>query len=101
MNELHNANLGQLLAALNRMNIRLKDMFGRKCVYCDEQPTGWFSDGVFSLRDTGLDFIPKELVRIPKKSGCREIVIPGEYYRAEWFRKAVLATAENRKREKK
>lgn len=49
----------------------------------------------------GLDFIPKELVIIPKKSGCREIVMPGEYYRAEWFRKAVLATAENRKREKK
>lgn len=101
MNELHNANLGQLLAALNGMNIRLKDMFGCKCVYCDEQPIGWFSDGVFSLRDTGLDFIPKELVIIPKKSGCREIVMPGEYYRAEWFRKAVLATAENRKREKK
>lgn len=61
MNELHNANLGQLLAALNGMNIRLKDMFGCKCVYCNEQPIGWFSDGVFSLRDTDLTLSRRSL----------------------------------------
>ena len=43
-----------LADALKDLNVRVKKMFGCYCVYCDDEPVGWLSEDVFSLREAGL-----------------------------------------------
>ena len=80
------------LDALKGLDVRVKKMFGCYCVYCDDQPVGWISQGVFSLREVGL---PREtgsrrfrfLWTIAIVSGCpgrcRRPPRPGKRHRSE------------------
>ena len=85
--------LSKLLDALLGLDIRVKKMFGCCCVYCDEVPVGWLNGNVFSLREVGLSYLPKELKRPHIGDSVREIVIPMEYMEADWLKAAVKDTA--------
>lgn len=41
---------------LNKLNVKVKKMFGCYCLYCDDVAVGWLHDGVLSLREVGLSF---------------------------------------------
>ncbi len=81
------------LDSLSGLNVRVKKMFGCYCVYCDNQPVGWLSESVFSLREVGLSCFPRDLKRPTRKDRIQEIVIPFDYCNAEWIPKAVQETA--------
>lgn len=82
------------LDALHGLNVHVKKMFGCYCVYCDDQPIGWLSSHCFSLRETGLNYIPEGAKRPLPSDSIQEIVIPLDEYSAEWIPKAVLDTAD-------
>ncbi|HIZ42502.1 MAG TPA: TfoX/Sxy family protein [Candidatus Gemmiger excrementigallinarum] len=85
------------LAALQGLNVRVKKMFGCYCLYCDEQPVGWLSGEVLSLREVGLSYLPPTLKRPAPGDAVQEIVIPLEYCGCEWLPRAVQDTARLRK----
>lgn len=87
------------LEALKDLDIRVKKMFGCYCVYCDHQPVGWLQDGVFSLREVGLPYLPGDLKRPSPEDRVQEIPIPLEDCHCEWLPRAVQDTADLRKRE--
>ncbi len=86
------------LDRLNGLNVRTKKMFGCWCLYCDGQAVGWIHDGVLSLREVGLTYLPEEIRRPGKEDRIQEIVIPLDYVNADWLRRAVQDTADLRKR---
>ena len=86
------------LSGLKGLDVRVKPMFGCYCLYCDGQAVGWIHDSVLSLREVGLDDLPKELKRPGRDDRIRELVIPLEYANADWLPKAVQDTADMRKR---
>ncbi len=51
------------LDALKGLDVRVKKMFGCYCLYCDNQPVGWLHEGVSSLREVGLTYLPDHLKR--------------------------------------
>ncbi len=77
------------LDRLNGLNVRTKKMFGCWCLYCDGQAVGWIHDGVLSLREVGLTYLPEEIRRPGKEDRIQEIVIPLDYVNADWLRRAV------------
>lgn len=81
------------LDSLRGLNVRVKKMFGCYCVYCDNQPVGWLSESVFSLREVGLSCFPRDLKRPTREDRIQEIVIPLDYCHAEWLPNAVQETA--------
>ena len=81
------------------LNIMAKKMFGCYCLYCDGQAVGWSHDSALSLREVGLDYLPKEIKRPGKEDRIHELVIPLDYVNAEWLPKAVQDTADIRKKE--
>ena len=85
------------LDALRGLNIRVKKMFGCYCVYCDDQPVGWLSDTVFSLREVGLTYLPGDLKRPAPADQVQEIPIPLDYCQCHWLPRAVQDTADRRK----
>lgn len=85
------------LAALQGLNVRVKKMFGCYCLYCDDQPVGWLSGEVLSLREVGLSYLPPALKRPAPGDAVQEIVIPLEYCGCEWLPRAVQDTARLRK----
>lgn len=87
----------QWLDALQGLDVRVKKMFGCYCLYCDEQPVGWLSGRVLSLREAGLSYLPAELKRPAPEDSIREICIPLDFCRAEWLPRAVQDTADWRK----
>ena len=89
------------LDSLGGLNVEVKKMFGCYCLYCDEQAVGWIHDSVLSLREVGLDYLPEDIVRPGKEDNIRELVIPFDYVRADWLRKAVQDTADIHKTLKK
>ena len=86
------------LDRLNGLNVRVKKMFGCWCLYCDGQAVGWIHDGVLSLREVGLTYLPEEIRRPGKEDRIRELVIPLDYANADWLLRAVQDTADLRKR---
>lgn len=88
------------LDALKDLNIRVKKMFGCYCVYCDDEPVGWLSEDVFSLREAGLTYLPDALKRPTPGDRVQEIPIPLDYSSCEWLPQAVQETANMRKRGK-
>ena len=56
------------LDALQGLNVRVKKMFGCYCLYCDNQPVGWLHEGVLSLREVGLTYLPDHLMPLPMAS---------------------------------
>ena len=89
------------LDALKNVNVRVKKMFGCYCVYCDDQPVGWISQGVFSLREVGLTYLPGDLKRPSPEDRVQEIPIPLDYCNCEWFPRAVQDTADARREKQK
>lgn len=81
------------LDSLAGLDIRVKKMFGCYCVYCDNQPVGWLSEAVFSLREVGLDYLPDGLKRPSPGDSIQEIVIPLDYSGCEWLPRAVQDTS--------
>ena len=79
------------------LNVTAKKMFGCWCLYCDGQAVGWLHDGVLSLREVGLDYLPANIKRPAQGDSIRELVIPPEYMGADWLVRAVRDTAERRK----
>ena len=68
------------LDALKDLNVRAKKMFGCYCVYCDDEPVGWLSEDVFSLREAGLTYLPDALKRPAPGDRVQEIPIPLDYW---------------------
>lgn len=85
---------------LEGLDVRVKKMFGCHCLYCDGIAVGWLHDGVMSLKEVGLDYLPAEIRRPGKDDRMRELVIPFDYVNAEWLPRAVQDTADRRKAEK-
>ncbi len=83
---------------LRDLNVRTKKMFGCYCLYCDDQAIGWIHDGVLSLREVGLTYLPIEIKRPSPEDKIQELVIPLDYGDAEWLSKAVQDTADIRKK---
>ena len=86
---------------LKDLNVSTKKMFGCYCLYCDGQAVGWIHDGVLSLREVGLTFLPLEIKRPGPEEKVRELVIPFDHVNAEWLPKAVQNTADIRKKQTK
>ena len=89
------------LDALQGLDLRVKKMFGCWCVYCDGQVVGWIDGGTFSLKEVGLSSIPDTLRRPGPGDKIKEIPVPLEEARSDWFREAVLQTAKARKKGEK
>ena len=51
---------------LKGLNVEVKKMFGCYCLYCDGQAGGWIHNSVMSLREVGLDYLPKDIKRPTK-----------------------------------
>ena len=83
---------------LKGLNVEVKKMFGYYCLYCDGQAVGWIHNSVMSLREVGLDYLPKDIKRPTKEDKIQELVIPLDYANADWLPKAVQDTAAIRKR---
>ena len=83
---------------LKGLNVEVKKMFGCYCLYCDGQAVGWIHNSVMSLREVGLDYLPKDIKRPTKEDIIQELVIPLDYAYADWLPKAVQDTAAIRKR---
>ena len=83
---------------LKGLNVEGKKMFGCYCLYCDGQAVGWIHNSVMSLREVGLDYLPKDIKRPTKEDKIQELVIPLDYANADWLPKAVQDTAAIRKR---
>lgn len=88
------------MGRLEGLDVRVKKMFGCHCLYCDGIAVGWLHDGVMSLKEVGLDYLPAEIRRPGKDDRIRELVIPFDYVNAEWLPRAVQDTADKRKAEK-
>ena len=52
---------------LKGLNVEVKKMFGCYCLYCDGQAVGWIHNSVMSLREVGLDYLPKDIKRPTKE----------------------------------
>ena len=85
---------------LKDLNVETKKMFGCYCLYCDGQAVGWIHDSVLSLREVGLDYLPKDIKRPSKEDKIQELVIPLDYANADWLPKAVQDTADRRRRQR-
>ena len=85
------------LCHLQGLNVKVKKMFGCYCLYCDGQAVGWIHEGGMSLREVGLDYLPRDIKRPSKEDKIQELVIPLDYVNADWLKKAVQDTAERRK----
>ena len=85
---------------LKGLNVEVRKMFGCYCLYCDGQAVGWIHDGVLSLREVGLDYLPEDIKRPAKEDKIQELVIPLDQVNAKWLPKAIQDTAELRKRKK-
>ena len=83
---------------LKGLNVEVKKMFGCYCLYCDGQAVGWIHNSVMSLREVGLDYLPKDIKRPTKEDKIQELVIPLDYANADWLPKAVQDTVAIRKR---
>lgn len=83
---------------LSGLNVKVKKMFGCHCLYCDGQAVGWIHDSVMSLREVGLDYLPKDIKRPGKDDKIQELVIPLDYANADWLPRAVQDTADIRKK---
>ena len=83
---------------LKGLNVEVKKMCGCYCLYCDGQAVGWIHNSVMSLREVGLDYLPKDIKRPTKEDKIQELVIPLDYANADWLPKAVQDTAAIRKR---
>ena len=86
------------LGNLKGLNVKVKKMFGCHCLYCDGQAVGWIHDGVMSLREVGLDYLPKDIKRPSENDKIQELVIPLDYANADWLPRAVQDTADARKK---
>ena len=86
------------LDSLSDLNVKVKKMFGCYCLYCDGQAVGWIHDSVLSLREVGLEYLPKEINRPRQEDNIQELVISLDYVSAEWLPKAVQDTVDKRKR---
>ena len=84
------------LDRLKGLDVKARKMFGCYCLYCDGQAVGWIHDGVLSLREVGLSYLPPEISRPSKESPIQELVIPLDYVRADWLPRAVQDTADAR-----
>ena len=89
------------LDAFKGLDVHVKKMFGCCCLYCDDQPVGWFDGDVFSLREVGLSYLPASLKRPSSEDKIQEITIPLEYCNCAWLPRAVQDTAKIRKSEKR
>ena len=85
------------LDSLKGLDIQAKKMFGCYCLYCDGQAVGWIHDGVLSLREVGLDYLPDNIKRPDKNSSVRELAITLDHAGADWLSRAVRDTANIRK----
>lgn len=85
---------------LEELNVKVKKMFGCYCLYCDGQAVGWIHDSVLSLREVGLDYLPKGIRRPGREDKIQELVIPLDYANADWLPRAVQDTADIRKGER-
>lgn len=85
------------LDRLKGQNVTVRKMFGCWCLYCDGQAVGWIHDGVLSLREVGLTYLPQEIRRPGKEDKVQELVIPLDYANAEWLPRAVQDTADIRR----
>ena len=79
------------------LRVETKKMFGCYCLYCDGQAVGWIHDGVLSLREVGVSYLPDDIKRPAKDDKIRELVIPLAYANAVWLPKAIQDTADIRK----
>ncbi|MBO4913934.1 MAG: hypothetical protein J5449_01895 [Oscillospiraceae bacterium] len=86
------------LGNLKCLNVKVKKMFGCHCLYCDGQAVGWIHESVMSLREVGLDYLPKDIKRPSKEDKIQELVIPLDYATADWLPRAVQDTADIRKK---
>ena len=93
-------NVREWLVALNGLDVKAKKMFGCYCLYCGGQAVGWIHDGVLSLREVGLDYLPGDIKRPGKDDKIRELVIPFDHVNAEWLPRAVKDTAEIRREQR-
>ena len=93
--------VSEWLDHMKGIHVYAKKMFGCYCLYCDGQAVGWIHDTVLSLREVGLDYLPKEIKRPCLEDRIQEIVIPFDYIDAEWLSRAVQDTANTRKKGKK
>lgn len=89
------------LDALKGLDVRVKKMFGCYCLYCDNQPVGWLHEGVLSLREVGLTYLPNHLKRPSPGDSIQEIPIPLEDCHCPWLPQAVQDTADIRKAQEK
>ena len=85
---------------LAELNVKVKKMFGCYCLYCDGQAVGWIHDSVLSLREVGLDYLPRDIKRPGREDKIQELVIPLDYANADWLPRAVQDTADIRKGER-
>ena len=92
--------VSEWLDHLKDLDVKVKKMFGCWCLYCDGQAVGWIHDGVLSLREVGLDYLPGDIKRPGRDDPIQELVIPLDYANADWLPQAVRDTAEIRKRKR-
>ena len=90
-------NVREWLDKLEGLDVTAKKMFGCYCLYCDGQAVGWIHDGVLSLREVGLDYLPDGIKRPGKTDKIRELVIPFDHADDDWLPRAVQDTADIRK----
>lgn len=60
---------------LKGLNVEVKKMFGCYCLYCDGQAVGWIHNSVMSLREVGLDYLPKDIKRPTKEDKIQELIL--------------------------
>lgn len=87
------------LERLNGLDVEAKKMFGCCCLYCDGQAVGWLNDGMLSLREVGLSYLPADIKRPGPEDRIRELVIPFCRMDADWLPRAVKDTADIRKKQ--
>ena len=92
--------VSEWLDHLKALDVKAKKMFGCWCLYCDAQAVGWIHDGVLSLREVGLDYLPNDIKRPGREDRVQELVIPLDYANADWLPRAVQDTADIRKGER-
>ena len=81
------------LDALRGLNVRVKKMFGCYCVYCNLQPVGWISSGLFCVKNVQpCHNILASHLAVYNDAQC-EIPVPNTDFGAPWLREVLLQTA--------
>lgn len=83
----------QLIGSFPDIQLSAKKMFGCYCVYCNLQPVGWISSGLFCVKNVQpCHNILASHLAVYNDAQC-EIPVPNTDFGAPWLREVLLQTA--------